>query len=125
MTAGNASFGSFGNGTYCTIVAKDVSKETPPVQSGAFYSNRPMLFAVRYHFTAGAGVTASTFTFQELLENGSFVNLANSDIAAVSLTAPGEASGTLTGPFLGLQVVLSGLAGGNITFLGLRVANVQ
>jgi phospholipase/lecithinase/hemolysin len=87
------------NGTYCTL---------------ATGLSSPLLTLCTWNFVAGAGLTAATITFQALGADSVWRNL--SYPVALSLTAPGNFTGSFQGPFYGLRIVVSGLTGGNITY---------
>lgn len=113
-TTGCFQTGSLSNQSVCQTIAKDYS--TFGAVSGTQYGSNLMILAARYHITAGAGVSSGTATLQELGADGTWRNMAAADVPVVQLTAAGEYSGAITGPFHGLRIALSTLVGGVVTF---------
>lgn len=123
MTLGIFQSGNL-SGTVCQLLAQDISIEpTPSFNPGFPYSNSLELLAVSYHITAGTGLTTATVTFQEIGGDGQWRNLQAP--APLTITAPGDYNNNFNGPFHGLRMVLSGIAGGQITFAELQSALVQ
>lgn len=71
-----------------------------------------MLEIVSYLLVGGTGITAGTATFQALGLDGVWRPLATP--AAVSFTVPATFNGSFPGPYHGIRIALTALAGGTI-----------
>jgi hypothetical protein len=109
------------NGTFCTIQVQLPTLGTNvPQPTLTKQQTTQMITNASYYITAGTGVTAGTVTFYELGLDGTWRPLASpAPVSTVVLTAANY-NGTISGQFHGLQIQVTGLTGGNLTYLELK-----
>jgi hypothetical protein len=103
---------ALGNGTYCQIVAPMPQAQQ---QAGGQFSCQAIDLAT-YLIVVGAGATA-TATFQALGGNGTWFALVSP--APISLTAATSFNGIVNGPYHGLRLVITAIAGGTLSYVEL------
>jgi hypothetical protein len=101
------------NGNYCPITAPF---PTSSVQ-GSGMNSSPLLEFVSYMFTSG-GTATGNVNFQELGGDGTWRTMAVP--ATVALGAALTYSGSFTGPYHGVRIVVSSLAIATITYMELK-----
>jgi hypothetical protein len=102
------------NGNFCQIVAPMPAPATQNRGSGQQQSSQMIDLAT--YCIANATATG-TITFQEMMPDGTWVNLA----APVAITLSNTTfNGVLNGPYLGLRMVLSALAVSTVTSMLLK-----
>jgi hypothetical protein len=109
------------NGTYATIQCQlptlGVSVPQPTLTK---QQTTQIITGASYYITAGTGVTAGTVTFFELGLDGTWRPLASpAPVSTVFATSPNY-NGAFTGQFHGLQAQVTGLTGGNLTYLEIK-----
>ena len=95
------------SGNYCPIVVPS----TQPASQGQAQNQGPLIDLVTY-FVSGGSATG-TITFQELLpDRATWVLLSTPASQALAATA---LNGFIQGPFIGIRIVVGGLAVSTIT----------
>ena len=106
-----------GNGTFLTLTCPGF---LPSALNPIGQATQPMLDFCSYFFAIGAGVTAGLITFQELGADGNFRNMSSPAPINLAGLASTNVNNPFTGPFHGLQIVVTALVGGNITYAELK-----
>lgn len=117
----NSNATGLGSGTYSTVVAPFPALAQQGGTPGAASGTDGQSFQCQaidlatYAIVLNSGVTAGVATFQALLPNGTWYNLASpAPISALVYATAATYNGIINGPFHGLRVVISGLTGGTI-----------
>jgi len=113
----------FTNGTFCTITAPMPAITAQGGTPGAAVGTDGQSFQCQaidlatYAIVLNAGVTAGLVTFQALLPNGTWFNLASpAPIAALVSATSLYYNGVINGPYHGLRFVTTGVTGGTIQY---------